>query len=180
MSPWGLLIFFILTWTNKISGSAGEAGLSQFPRTLVTLVGGTVNLSCTASPDLNYYYRVHWVKLGSNETPLVIGNPGGKSGDKFQGVESFGVSSTLIITNVQLQDSGMYYCIRFTYYQVIFGTGSKLIVREMLLNPPTIFIYPPTPLEVGSNSTATLICLVTGISPEQMETSWNISGKTLK
>ncbi|XP_078096046.1 immunoglobulin gamma-1 heavy chain-like [Mustelus asterias] len=93
---------------------------------------------------------------------------------RFSGaVNSDSTVYTLIIEDVERNDSGIYYCAarKSNGMSFIFGNGSKLLT----IGPPTIFLLGPPPAEILSMETVPLMCLVSGATSLTLPVHWNVS-----
>ncbi|XP_043551090.1 uncharacterized protein LOC122552426 isoform X2 [Chiloscyllium plagiosum] len=80
---------------------------------------------------------------------------------------------TLVIHNVQRNDSGLYSCAgRKSYLNPFkFGNGSRLLIA----GSPTIVLLSPPPNETFSVETVPLMCLVSNVISDTLPIHWNIS-----
>ncbi|KAG7320594.1 hypothetical protein KOW79_016447 [Hemibagrus wyckioides] len=56
-----------------------------------------------------------------------------------------------------------------------FGGGSKLIVNTGSVVNPSVSLLPPSPLQLSEGS-ASLLCLLSGYSPQGALVSWTVDG----
>uniref|UniRef100_W5LVQ5 Ig-like domain-containing protein n=1 Tax=Lepisosteus oculatus TaxID=7918 RepID=W5LVQ5_LEPOC len=56
-----------------------------------------------------------------------------------------------------------------------FGQGTKVVVKSGATVKPTVSLFPPSPIELSANS-ATLLCLLSGYSPEGASVEWTVDG----
>ncbi|MBN3315342.1 IGLL5 protein, partial [Atractosteus spatula] len=56
-----------------------------------------------------------------------------------------------------------------------FGQGTKVVVKSGATVKPTVSLFPPSPSELSANS-ATLLCLLSGYSPEGASVEWTVDG----
>ncbi|XP_059836223.1 immunoglobulin alpha-2 heavy chain-like isoform X2 [Hypanus sabinus] len=93
---------------------------------------------------------------------------------RFSGkVDAKSATYSLEITNVQQNDSGIYFCAHQLFGE--FGNGSNLVVTAQ---PPTIFLLAPQADQIARMQLVTLMCLVRGVSSHSLSIRWNISGNT--
>ncbi|KAG3278475.1 hypothetical protein H1C71_005425, partial [Ictidomys tridecemlineatus] len=106
---WSCLLFIFLF---QCSGSWAQSVLTQQPSMSGT-PGETVTLSCKGSRNNIGSYGVNWYQQLPETAPklLIYGSSNRPSGvpDRFSGSRS-GNSGALTITNIQLQDEGIYFC----------------------------------------------------------------------
>ncbi|XP_069792498.1 M1-specific T cell receptor beta chain-like [Narcine bancroftii] len=95
---------------------------------------------------------------------------------RFSGVKENNTKSySLVIENVWLNDSGIYFC--SLQFPRKFGTGTKLVVTADL---PTIFLLTPPLEEVARMEMVPLVCLVRGAPSSSLPITWYISGTVSK
>uniref|UniRef100_A0A8C4WPT7 Ig-like domain-containing protein n=1 Tax=Gopherus evgoodei TaxID=1825980 RepID=A0A8C4WPT7_9SAUR len=79
---------------------------------------------------------------------------------------------TLIISNVQRNDSGVYYCGLVVYIHPNFGTGTRLIVTDA--SEPRLSILVPSTLEDAElPPVIPLLCLLSDFTPPWSEVLWD-------
>nr|XP_055036891.1 immunoglobulin lambda-1 light chain-like [Misgurnus anguillicaudatus] len=90
----------------------------------------------------------------------------------------------LIISNVDVRDSAVYYCytwdgsVNLKSITVVFGQGTKLIVTDSGVSPPVVKILPPSSEDVSS-SKVTLVCLINDMSVGFADVSWFVNGNSV-
>ncbi|NJI29946.1 hypothetical protein HBI98_22580, partial [Aeromonas veronii] len=85
---------------------------------------------------------------------------------------------TLTITNVENEDVADYYCQQSESLPFTFGKGTKLrLTREN--SQPTLTLLPPSPEEVKTKGTATLVCLADHFYPDEVEVKWKKDGAAI-
>ncbi|XP_066552425.1 immunoglobulin lambda-1 light chain [Amia ocellicauda] len=62
---------------------------------------------------------------------------------------------------------------------IIFGEGIQLIVEGPYPSNPSVVIFPPSPDELRTSGTASLVCLVRGLSLSLVDISWGVNGKAV-
>ncbi|CAI5797415.1 immunoglobulin lambda-1 light chain-like isoform X2 [Podarcis lilfordi] len=69
---------------------------------------------------------------------------------------------------------------RFLYSRVslwwVFGGGTHLTVTGQPTVPPTVNVFPPSPEELKSSDSATLVCLMDGFYPGVVQVTWQADG----
>ncbi|KAK1151511.1 immunoglobulin alpha-2 heavy chain-like [Acipenser oxyrinchus oxyrinchus] len=151
---------------------AAEAVVVQYPRLVRAEVGGSVNLSCDLGDLTRFCYTVMWLRFQSETSVLTAYTNQSPASHGSAGAEKI---CNFPISNLQTNDSGTYYCAVVNGPVAHFGNGSTLVVKKHSLGPPSIAILSPSAGEVQSSGSATLVCLVFGVS-EQARVYWDIAG----
>ncbi|XP_059834689.1 uncharacterized protein LOC132398872 [Hypanus sabinus] len=138
-------------------------------------VGQTVKLSCELTNQLEVGSNIFWYKHSADEPPVAI-----KSTDCEQNgcrttfkKGSGHRTSVLEITNVQVNDSGLYYCAEMDSYPPLMK-GPTLLVGDSSTNRTYMQVFVPPSV---SNGSVPLVCLVGGLSSKHILIYWNISGQ---
>ncbi|KAK1151507.1 immunoglobulin alpha-2 heavy chain-like isoform X2 [Acipenser oxyrinchus oxyrinchus] len=151
---------------------AAQAVVVQYPRLVRAEVGGSVNLSCDLGDLTRFCYTVMWLRFQSETSVLTAYTNQSPASHGSAGAEKI---CNFTRSNLQASDSGTYYCVVVNGPVAHFGNGSTLVVKKHFLGPPSIAILSPSAGEVQSNGSATLVCLVFGVS-EQARVYWDIAG----
>ncbi|KAM9114615.1 tyrosine-protein phosphatase non-receptor type substrate 1-like isoform 2-T2 [Pangshura tecta] len=82
---------------------------------------------------------------------------------------------SLIITNVQREDSGVYYCglFFFMHLQPNFGNGTRLIVTDAS-EPSLSILVPSAPEDAELPPVIPLLCLLSGFTPPWSAVLWGL------
>ncbi|XP_072132494.1 immunoglobulin gamma-1 heavy chain-like [Mobula birostris] len=138
-------------------------------------VGQMVELSCELTYRVEVASNVLWYKQRAGEPPVAIKSTDcQKNGCRTTYKKGFGDhTSVLEIRDVQVEDSGFYYCARVSSYSP-FVKGPALLVGDSSNNLTYMQVFVP-PSEV--NGSVPLVCLVGGLSSKQIVIYWNISGQ---
>ncbi|CAI5797417.1 immunoglobulin lambda-1 light chain-like isoform X2 [Podarcis lilfordi] len=67
----------------------------------------------------------------------------------------------------------LYSCVSLWW---IFGGGTHLTVTGQPTVPPTVNVFPPSPEELKSSDSATLVCLMDGFYPGVVQVTWQADG----
>ncbi|XP_067878574.1 Ig heavy chain Mem5-like [Heterodontus francisci] len=153
-----------------------QSFLSQSPPIQTVLVGSRVQLNCYTTRLVASY--VFWYRQQHRRDMQLLYTVGKNypADGRFSGeVDDNSGNYALVISNVQRNDSGMYYCASRNYQNMarIFGNGSTLVVTE---GRPAVFLLIPPPAEISSMERVPLMCLVRGLSPHSLPILWNVSG----
>uniref|UniRef100_A0A667WYY9 Ig-like domain-containing protein n=1 Tax=Myripristis murdjan TaxID=586833 RepID=A0A667WYY9_9TELE len=160
-------------------GCTADILLTQTPESLEVQPGDSATLSCKASSaidnDLAWYHQ----KPGGVPKFLINFDAGTPS--RFSAAGS-GRDFTLTITGVQAEDAGVYHCWTDSCAASLwytFGGGTKLIVKTGVSVPPSLALLPPSAKQLKDESTATLVCLLSGYSPQGATVSWTVDGRAV-
>uniref|UniRef100_A0A8C8UG66 Ig-like domain-containing protein n=1 Tax=Peromyscus maniculatus bairdii TaxID=230844 RepID=A0A8C8UG66_PERMB len=112
-----------LYYSIPISGTSGDAVLTQTPLSLSVTIGQSAFMSCRSSQSLIYSSDgktyLNWLlqKPGQSPQHLIyqVSNLDSGVRDRFSGSGS-GTDFTLKISRVEPEDLGVYYCYQVTYY----------------------------------------------------------------
>ncbi|GCB75501.1 hypothetical protein scyTo_0016433 [Scyliorhinus torazame] len=137
-------------------------------------VGGTFKVHChtgwLASAVVYWYKQQHrehlqFVHIVRKHIPAEGRFSGEVNGDS--------TIYTLVIKEVQRNDSGVYYCAarKSNGMSFIFGNGSKLLTA----GPPAIFLLAPPLADILSMETIPLMCLVSGAASIKLRVRWNLA-----
>ncbi|KAI5089588.1 T-cell receptor beta chain V region A20.2.25, partial [Silurus meridionalis] len=100
----------------------------------------------------------------------------GFSPPKFTSSHSSKSDYKLIISNVEVGDSAVYYCgTRDDSTSGVFGQGTKLIVSDAALPAPVLNLLPPSSEELKSTK-ATLVCLANDVAGGFADVRWLVNG----
>ncbi|XP_077067806.1 immunoglobulin lambda-1 light chain-like [Siphateles boraxobius] len=166
---------------------SGVTVVTQSP--LITVnKGETVKLDCNLGTITDYSAR--WYKQTQGGVPQHVlrfhhswSSPSygsGFSAPKFTSTHSSKSDYSLIISNVDVGDSAVYYCHTWdnTAKELVFGQGTKLNVIDFPLAPPVLTLFPPS-TEALKESKATLVCLAEDISVALVHVSWTVNGRSV-
>ncbi|XP_067878565.1 immunoglobulin kappa light chain-like isoform X3 [Heterodontus francisci] len=168
-----MLIFQVL----RVYVADSEPFLSQSPFTVTAEVGQTVELTCHQRYQVLLVTSYFWYKQLVGEAPRLIDIPPCDGTDcKFtskKGNSKYELK--LEIRNVQVNDSGSYYCAYMDSYAPL-QNGPTLLVGDSSTNKTAMLVFVP-PGELHLRETVPLVCLVSGVSSKQIVIFWNISGQ---
>ncbi|XP_073801299.1 immunoglobulin lambda-1 light chain-like [Danio rerio] len=105
----------------------------------------------------------------------------GFSAPKFTSTHSSKSDYSLIISNVDVSDSAVYYCKTWdgSASEWVFGQGTKLIVTDAAAAPPVLTILRPSSREELSSSKVTLLCLINHMSVAFADVRWLVNGNSV-
>ncbi|XP_073689750.1 immunoglobulin lambda-1 light chain-like [Garra rufa] len=104
----------------------------------------------------------------------------GFSAPKFTSTHSSESDYSLIINNVDVDDSAVYYCKTWdsSVSEFVFGQGTKLIVTDAAAAAPVLNILRPSREELSS-SKVTLVCLINHMSGALADVRWLVNGNSV-
>nr|XP_055036919.1 immunoglobulin lambda-1 light chain-like [Misgurnus anguillicaudatus] len=191
-----MLIIFINLFTLLSCVSSAKV-VTQKPSILTEEKGKSVTMDCNVAVD---YTDVSWYKQLPNAAPQFVlryhhsySSPtygDSFSSSRFTSKAQSKIDYQLIISNVDVKDSAVYYCQTYDgsaseyvsqYLKsitVVFGQGTKLIVTDSGVSPPVVKILPPSSEDVSS-SKVTLVCLINDMSVGFADVSWFVNGNSV-
>ncbi|XP_043845974.1 TCR gamma alternate reading frame protein [Dromiciops gliroides] len=161
--------------------------LEQKAISIVKNTGGSASLTCEISSPI--FDNIHWyryqegraperlLRYSMNKSESVL-DPGFSS-DKVRAYKGKNTVCRLILSDLQVSDSGMYHCA--TWGQIkVFGEGTKLIVTKSPIQkkPPKPIFFLPTLEEVKQKKSGTYICLLEDFFPNVVKTYWKENDKS--
>nr|XP_055036931.1 immunoglobulin lambda-1 light chain-like [Misgurnus anguillicaudatus] len=185
-----MLIIFINLFTLLSCVSSAKV-LTQKPSILTEEKGKSVTMDCNIGKYESNH--VHWYKQLPNAAPQYVlssradGSPDAYgasfSSSHFTSKAQSDLDYQLIINNVDVRDSAVYYCYNWDdsdlkSITVVFGQGTKLIVTDSGVSPPVVKILPPSSEDVSS-SKVTLVCLINDMSVGFADVSWFVNGNSV-
>ncbi|XP_073670272.1 immunoglobulin lambda-1 light chain-like [Paramisgurnus dabryanus] len=182
-----MLIIFINLFTLLSCVSSAKV-VTQKPSVLTEEKGKSVTMDCNIAVD---YTDVSWYKQLPNAAPQFVlryhhSHSSPTYGDSFSSSHFTSKAQSkidyqLIINNVDVRDSAVYYCGTWDNLKsitVVFGQGTKLIVTDSGVSPPVVKIFPPSSEDVSS-SKVTLVCLINDMSVGFADVSWFVNGNSV-
>ncbi|XP_073670230.1 immunoglobulin lambda-1 light chain-like [Paramisgurnus dabryanus] len=182
-----MLIIFINLFTLLSYVSSAKV-VTQKPSVLTEEKGKSVTMDCNIGKYEGYY--VNWYKQLPNAAPQYVlsssadGSPvsygDSFSSSRFTSKKISNLEYQLIINNVDVRDSAVYYCQTWdnSVSEDVFGQGTKLIVTDSGVSPPVVKILPPSSEDVSS-SKVTLVCLINDMSVGFADVSWFVNGNSV-
>lgn len=134
--------------------------MRQYPPSLSVMRGDTATLSCHFKAE-SLKYGVQWFRMKS-EKQLILKSPRHIAVERNQ-------TSTLVISQVTLEDCGWYYCeVNVLQNDPEWGNGTELIV---LVPPSAPRLYLQIPSDPQSGEWA-LLCFTGGFHPSVLSLTW--------
>ncbi|XP_034612643.1 immunoglobulin gamma-1 heavy chain-like [Trachemys scripta elegans] len=156
--------------------AASEEGIQilQSPAQVQRIPGQTVQLDCHPSKAEG---RIIWYKEqqgGSLQWIYQSFESAPSDGKYSSNVNTAANTFSLIISNLQRDDSGVYYCglSAFLYLQPNFGNGTRLIVTDAA-EPSLSILVPSTPEDAELPPVIPLLCLLSDFTPPWSAVVWD-------
>nr|XP_008111304.1 PREDICTED: T-cell surface glycoprotein CD8 beta chain isoform X7 [Anolis carolinensis] len=170
------LVWVVLTLFQE---SSGQIVITQTPASLHVNPGDRVTIQCKASSSMSDDMALYQFIPGKNPKLLLYDSSSRFTGtpDRFSGSYS-GTDFTFTISGVRPEDEREYYCGQHYSYPFTFGAPTKLMVKQRDDAAPSASIFPPSQEQLKTNS-ATMVCLVTGFYPSDLNVAWKADGKAV-
>ncbi|KAM7138245.1 immunoglobulin kappa light chain-like isoform 2-T2 [Macrochelys suwanniensis] len=163
------MILFCLQMTASQEGIL----IQQSPAQIFLASGNTAQIDCKLSARSQYIY---WYKEFQNgslhgiyQSYEFAALPHGKYSSK---VNIPANTFSLIISNVQRNDSGVYYCGLAVYVHPNFGNGTRLIVTDAS-EPRLSILVPSIPEDSELPPVIPLLCLLSDFTPPWSAVLWD-------
>ncbi|XP_074927479.1 Ig heavy chain Mem5-like [Chelonoidis abingdonii] len=157
----------------QMTASGKEIQILQSPAQVWLKSGDTAQLHCKTLED---EVSAVWYKELSGSLQWIYRSsefafPDGKYSSAMNTATN---SFSLIISNVQREDSGVYYCglFSFMYVQPNFGNGTRLIVTDAF-EPRLSILVPSAPEDAELPPVIPLLCLLSDFTPPWSEVLWD-------
>ncbi|XP_043552676.1 basement membrane-specific heparan sulfate proteoglycan core protein-like [Chiloscyllium plagiosum] len=156
---------------NSINGPV----VLQSPCLERVIEGHTARLQCTMRNAVVTHNDVHWYRLSADQImERVLTHPGSGSTQRSPGFterfqpfrDASNISFILTITNVQPNDTGVYYC---SVWGKVYGSGSQLIV-DSFTGP--VLLQSPSLERVAKGHTARLQCTMRNATVTHTDVHW--------
>ncbi|XP_044304635.1 immunoglobulin gamma-1 heavy chain-like [Varanus komodoensis] len=168
----GLILLSLLSTHSQRTGI--------IPRKTEGSLGGTVTLTCNLPVGQpSGRTLVHWYKekQGRSLDWIFTCSDFSKPDGKYSNRPDTTTRSSLIISNVQRNDSGLYYCVKYNSEHPEFLEGIRLIITDDSRTDFSLLVSPFFE-ELWHNHTLPLLCLFLDVHPSWKPVSWNTSSKT--
>ncbi|XP_043550578.1 lachesin-like isoform X1 [Chiloscyllium plagiosum] len=171
-----MILFTLLELFHLLPVIVSQAVYPQTPIIQTASVGSTCKMHChtgwlTAG-------AVHWYKYQQGKhiqlvfTVIKLIRKTGRFSGEINEEET---TYTLVIDDIQRNDSGIYYCAAKTFSGTpfIFGNGSELFI----LGSPTITLLHSPSDEIHSRQVIRLMCFVSSVPTDYLTIRWNVSSQ---
>ncbi|XP_025051110.1 immunoglobulin kappa light chain-like [Alligator sinensis] len=149
--------------------------LHQPQRFLFVEVGGTAEIHCYSSIDVDGAAKLHWYLRRVGEAPILIKKCKEQNESRF--ACKYQKSNTALeIKSIRRKDSGIYYCAHAATGSLIFGSGTTVIVGDSFTGSSSVLLLGPGAGENGAMDPAHLACVIRGVS-NLVQVSWHIPGE---
>ncbi|XP_078057047.1 uncharacterized protein LOC144481784 [Mustelus asterias] len=168
--PWVTLIM-IFQGVYELCSS-----LSQSPFAMTAEVGQNLELFCHFIYEVELVSSFAWFNQRVGEGPMPIDTTS-CTGDDCKFISKKGNQENVLILemrNIQVNDSGTYYCAHVASYAQP-QKAVTLLVGDSSTNKSAVLVFVP-PGELDLNDAVLLVCLVSEISSNRIAIFWNISG----
>ncbi|XP_072561132.1 immunoglobulin lambda-1 light chain-like isoform X5 [Paramormyrops kingsleyae] len=179
------MLFTLCTFITALACISGQRIVTQKPSLLTLSKGETATLHCQKPVDDSY--TIFWYKQVPGGAPQFVlyyyrthSSPtygSGFSSSRFTSRAQSNTDYQLVISNVEVDDSAVYYCKKWFSNEAVFGQGTKLIVSDPSLEAPSLSLLPPSSEELKTGK-ATLVCLAK-MSAAFADVSWTYNGGPL-
>ncbi|XP_053340964.1 immunoglobulin lambda-1 light chain-like [Clarias gariepinus] len=173
---------------TALSCVSGVTVVTQKPPVLTLTQGQTATMDCnlgTASNGVAYWYKqvpggVPQYVLKNYHSWSAPNYGSGFSSSKFKSTCSSSSDCNVVINNVEVGDSAVYYCKTWdsSASEYVFGQGSKLIVSDAALPAPVLTVLPPSSKQLESKK-ATLVCLASEVAGGFADVRWLVNGNSV-
>ncbi|XP_073689259.1 immunoglobulin lambda-1 light chain-like [Garra rufa] len=183
-----LIIFYCFILTLLSSVRCAKV-VTQKPSILTEQKGRSVTMDCNIEKDEGNY--ASWYKQIPNAAPQFVlryyhshSSPDkygdGFTSSRFTSKAQSNIDYQLIISNVDVDDSAVYYCGTWddSVSEGVFGQGTKLIVTDAAAAAPVLNILRPSREELSS-SKVTLVCLINHMSGALADVRWLVNGNSV-
>ncbi|XP_059575070.1 immunoglobulin kappa light chain [Alligator mississippiensis] len=142
---------------------------------LVVEVGGTAEIHCSSSKDMEGGTKLQWYLRRVGEAPILIKKCKEQNESRFA-CKYQKPNATLEIKNIQRKDSGIYYCAFVASSNLTFGKGTTVTVGDSFTDNSSVLLLGPGAGENGATDPAHLACVIRGVS-NLVQVSWHVPGE---
>ncbi|KAM9440448.1 immunoglobulin lambda-1 light chain-like [Clarias gariepinus] len=171
---------------TALSCVSGVTVVTQKPPVLTLTQGQMATMDC----NLGIVSAAWWYKQVPGGVPQYVLSHhqswsapkygSGFSSPKFTSTCSSASDCNVVISNVEVGDSAVYYCNTWdgSAKEHVFGQGTKLIVNDVALPAPVLTVLPPSSKQLESKK-ATLVCLASEVAGGFADVRWLVNGNSV-
>ncbi|XP_043357726.1 immunoglobulin gamma-1 heavy chain-like isoform X2 [Dermochelys coriacea] len=166
-------IVWVILFCLQMTASQKGILIQQSPAQIFLASGETAQIDCKLSTGGQYIYWYKELQNGSLHGIYQSYKFAATPHEKYSStVNSEANKFTLIISNVQRNDSGVYYCGLAAYIHPNFGNGTRLIVTDA--SEPSLSILVPSNSEYAElPPVIPLLCLLSDFTPPWSAVLWD-------
>ncbi|XP_029768326.1 immunoglobulin gamma-1 heavy chain-like [Terrapene carolina triunguis] len=162
-----------LTEVRSVTASQEGIVIQQSPAQIFLASGKTAEIHCKLSTRRQYMYWYKELQNGSLHGIYQSYESAALPHEKYSSKVNIQANTfTLIISNVQRNDSGVYFCGLAVYVHPNFGNGTRLIVTDAS-EPRLSILVPSTPEDAELPPVIPLLCLLSDFTPPWSAVLWD-------
>ncbi|XP_028842695.1 immunoglobulin lambda-1 light chain-like isoform X1 [Denticeps clupeoides] len=179
------MLGILCTLITALAGISGVTVVTQSPPDLTKSKGQMVTMDCNLGTVIDrgaWWYKqvpggIPQFVLFFYHTNSAPTYGSGFSSPKFTSKHTSKSDYSLIINDVEVGDSAVYYCKTWddSAKEYVFGKGTKLFVTDSTLPAPAVTLFPPSSEDLQSRQ-VTLVCLVQDVSVGFADVRWTVGG----
>uniref|UniRef100_A0A8C6VD28 Ig-like domain-containing protein n=1 Tax=Naja naja TaxID=35670 RepID=A0A8C6VD28_NAJNA len=165
-----------LFFASVVTGQNVE--VTQLPETVSVKAGENLTLKCTLT-GANFPGGVRWYKGLDRSQPPIFSDIQGASNRGIRVIPGSNTDFSINIHNVQPEDAGTYYCVKFRagVQERELASGKGTVV-SVIAKPSQPVVLGPT-RRIAAGSQASFNCSTGGFSPQEITVSWLKNGKII-
>uniref|UniRef100_A0A8C6XFI4 Ig-like domain-containing protein n=1 Tax=Naja naja TaxID=35670 RepID=A0A8C6XFI4_NAJNA len=152
--------------------------VTQHPETVLVKAGENLTLKCTLT-GANFPGGVRWYKGLDRNQPPIYSDKQEASNRGIRVVPGSNTDFSINIQNVQPEDAGTYYCVKYRagVQERELASGKGTVV-SVIVKPSQPVILGPT-RRIAAGSRASFNCSTGGFYPQEITVSWLKDGKKI-
>ncbi|KAG8147603.1 hypothetical protein E2320_022802 [Naja naja] len=167
----GPLQLLLLLLLQDLVVTGQDAKVTQHPETVLVKAGENLTLKCTLT-GANFPGGVRWYKGLDRNQPPIYSDKQGASNRGIRVIPGSNTDFSINIQNVQPEDAGTYYCVKFRagVQERELASGKGTVV-SVIAKPSQPVVLGPT-RRIAAGSRASFNCSTGGFSPQEITVSW--------
>ncbi|CAM4627270.1 unnamed protein product [Lepidochelys kempii] len=166
-------IAWVILFCLRMTASREGILIQQSPAQIFLASGETARIDCKLSTRRQYIYWYKELQNGSLHGIYQSYESASAPHEKYSSTVNIPAKTfTLIISNVQRNDSGVYYCGVAVYVHPNFGNGTRLIVTDAS-EPSLSILVPSNPDDAELPPVIPLLCLLSDFTPPWSAVLWD-------